>query len=80
VFSLFKDGVYSYRAKCFKPDRRIYETAVRQFGIQARETVFVDDLLPNVAAAQEMGFHAIRYDYNRHGDFVAALAVLGVRV
>lgn len=80
VFELFKDGVYSYRAKCFKPDRRIYEIALRQFGIDARETVFIDDLQPNVDAAQELGFHAIRYDYHRHGDLVGNLAALHVEI
>ncbi len=33
VFKLFSDGVYSYKAKCFKPDRRIYEIALGQFGV-----------------------------------------------
>lgn len=79
-FGLFTDGVYSYRAKCFKPERRIYEIAQAQFGVEPGETLFIDDLQPNVDTAREMGFHAIRYDYNRHGDFAAALAELGVRV
>ena len=80
VFGLFKDGVYSYRAKCFKPDRRIYETALAQFGIEPGETVFIDDLQPNIATALEMGFHAIHYDYNRHDDLVSRLADLAVRI
>ena len=77
VFGLFKDGVYSYRAKCFKPDRRIYEIALQQFGIAAGETLFIDDLQPNIDAARALGFHAIRYDHNEHGDFVEKLAELG---
>jgi glucose-1-phosphatase len=80
VLSLFKDGVYSYRAKCFKPDRRIYEIALRQFGVEARETVFIDDLQPNIDTALEMGFHAIHYDHNRHGDLVRKLKALRVKV
>src|SRR5207302_1674595 len=30
VFKLFTDAVYSYRAKCVKPTREIFETAIRQ--------------------------------------------------
>ena len=80
VFELFKDGVYSYRAKCFKPDRRIYEIALGQFGVAAGETLFIDDLLPNVETAREMGLQAIHYDYRRHGDFAAKMGEFGVEI
>jgi putative hydrolase of the HAD superfamily len=80
VFGFFKDGVYSYRAKCFKPDRRIFEIALEQFGIEAHETVLIDDLQPNIDAALELGFKAIRYDYNRHDDLLARLRELGVEI
>ncbi len=78
LFALFKDGVYSYRAKCFKPDRRIFEMALEQFGVAAGETLFIDDLQPNIAAARALGFETIHYDFSRHGDFSAKLAGLGV--
>jgi len=80
VFKLFKDGVYSYRARCFKPDRRIFEMALEQFGVAAKETVFIDDLQPNVDAALALGIRGVRYDHKRHGDFVASLDELKVGI
>jgi len=80
VFRLFKDAVYSHRVKAFKPDTRIYEIALEQFGIHAGETVFIDDLQPNIDAALALGFQAIRYDLRRHGDLLATLRSMGVPV
>ena len=66
IFQLFTDAVYSYRVKCFKPDRAIFEVAVRQFGINPVETVYIDDLEKNVAAARDVGFQAFQYDHADH--------------
>ena len=52
VLQHFVDGVYSFRAKCAKPGRRIYETAIRQFGIKAGE----DDLYRRPAAQYRCRF------------------------
>ena len=79
TFGLFKDAVFSYRVKGFKPEPGIYETALKQFGIEACETVFIDDLQVNVDAARALGFQAIRYDLGRHEDLLRALENLGVR-
>jgi epoxide hydrolase-like predicted phosphatase len=47
-----------------KPDREIYDYALRAVGLPAAECVFVDDLLPNVLAAREAGMVAIHHtDY-----------------
>jgi len=78
VFGLFKDAVFSFRVKGFKPGREIYEIALRQFGVEAGETLFIDDMQANVDAALELGFHAIRYDHNRHDDFLRELDAMGV--
>lgn len=80
VFGLFKDAVYSYRVKCFKPHRRIYEIALEQFGIEASETLFIDDLLPNIETARQIGLHAVHYDYKKHNDFLAEMNRLGIRL
>lgn len=51
------DGVVrSYKAGCMKPDRRIFETVVRECGIKPEETLFFDDSKRNLEAAAEMGF------------------------
>ena len=78
VFQYFSGAVYSYLAGCMKPGRRIFEIAMRQFGVDPGETVYIDDLAPNVATAREIGFHAFQYDHTRHELVVEELAALGV--
>jgi glucose-1-phosphatase len=80
VFECFLDGVYSYRAKCAKPDRRIFEMAVTQFGVNPEKTVFVDDLPANVESAAGIGFRSIQYDFTNHAEFERMLAVFGVDI
>lgn len=79
-FSCFDDAVYSYRVRCAKPDPAIFHLAAKQFGVKPEETLFIDDLAPNIAAAREVGFHAIAYDYRRHGDFCEAIRPLGLPI
>lgn len=79
VFELFTDAVYSYKVRAAKPDRAIYETAARQFGVKPVETFFVDDLIANVEAARAVGFQAHHYHHDRHAAFLTALAAVGIR-
>ena len=44
-----------------------------------QETMFIDDLAPNIATAREVGFVAIHYDHARHGEFLETLARLGLK-
>lgn len=78
VFQHFRDGVYSFRAKCAKPNRRIFEIAIKQFGLRPGNTVYIDDLPANVDSALKLGFKAIRYDLRSHAEFEERLAELGV--
>jgi len=78
VFRCFSGAVYSHEAKCMKPGRAIYETAMQKFGVNPAETVFIDDLPANVQTARELGFVAIQYDFTRHGDFLDALKAAGI--
>ena len=52
---------FSNEAGCRKPDARIYEMALAHFATRPEETVFVDDMLPNVVAARNLGIRAIHY-------------------
>ena len=80
VFQHFLDGVYSYRAKCAKPDRRIFEMAITQFGVNPEKTVFVDDLPANVESASRVGFRSVQYDFRKHIEFERRLALLRIEV
>ncbi|MEO6847094.1 MAG: HAD family phosphatase [Chthoniobacterales bacterium] len=68
-FSHFEDGVYSYRAKFLKPEPDIFRIAERTFSVDPRKTLYIDDREENVKAAEEHGFIALLYDYNRHEEF-----------
>ena len=79
VFGKFSDGVYSYRAKLAKPDRAIFELAVRQFGVDPRRTIYLDDLTANVEAARGAGLRAFCYRPDAHDDLIAVLRREGVQ-
>jgi putative hydrolase of the HAD superfamily len=45
-----------------KPDPRIYEIACERLGVLPSETIFLDDLGPNLKPARAMGMHTIKVD------------------
>lgn len=58
---LFNDVVISARVGLVKPELAIYRHMLQQFGLREEEAVFIDDSLPNVLAARELGLRAIHY-------------------
>lgn len=54
----FDGKVVSYKAKCYKPDRAIFEYTCKHCGIEPEETLFFDDSPSNVEAARRFGFNA----------------------
>ena len=60
-FAHFKHLVISGAILLVKPEPAIYKHLVEQTGIVPAESVFIDDLLKNVIAARECGFHAIQF-------------------
>jgi epoxide hydrolase-like predicted phosphatase len=61
---LVDEIVYSHESGMSKPDPRIYALACARLDVRPQETVFLDDVEPNVAAARDAGMHAIRYEDN----------------
>ncbi|MBR3019145.1 MAG: HAD family phosphatase [Clostridia bacterium] len=56
------DGVVvSNREKLAKPDHAIFALLAERFGVNPRETLFIDDTLPNVLAAESLGFRTWHY-------------------
>lgn len=74
VFNLFQSGVYSYSAKASKPGRQIFEIAIEQLSLEPTQTFYIDDLLPNIQTAKELGFITHHYDLARHHELETALA------
>ena len=59
VFQEFEDIVVSGEIKMIKPNPEIYEFALNKFGIEADETLFIDDNAANIATAHDLGFSTI---------------------
>lgn len=47
--------------KLIKPDVAIYETHHRDFNLDPRATLFIDDSLANVEGARKAGWHAVHF-------------------
>jgi len=50
---------FSHEMGMSKPDPRCYELVIRETGIRPEETVYVDDLLPNIEAGRKFGFQCL---------------------
>ncbi|HEV3504119.1 MAG TPA: HAD family phosphatase, partial [Actinomycetes bacterium] len=56
------DGVLvSGEERLIKPDPAIFELMVDRFGLDPGSTLYVDDSAANVAAAERLGFDAVRF-------------------
>jgi putative hydrolase of the HAD superfamily len=58
---LFRAGVFSARVKLIKPEAAIFAHAVEVFGVDAADTLFIDDLLHNAQAARDAGWQAMHF-------------------
>ncbi|CAN5914987.1 HAD family phosphatase [soil metagenome] len=58
---LFRQGVFSSRIKMVKPDAEIFAHAAQAFAIQPAQTLFIDDVLPNIETARAAGWQAIHF-------------------
>jgi 2-haloacid dehalogenase len=59
--SWFKDVVVSSFAGVCKPDPAIFALALRQFGVQAADCLFIDDVAANVDGARAAGLAAVQF-------------------
>lgn len=57
-FDLCKGVVVSCEAKLIKPDPKIYQHLCERFSLEPGECIFIDDMLENVEAARNGGWHA----------------------
>lgn len=61
-YDFFKDLdgiVVSGVEKIIKPDPQLYRILLDRYGIQARESLFIDDNYANIETAQQLGFQTI---------------------
>ena len=60
-FDCFGDIVVSGDVKLIKPDPRIFHLLLQRIGRTADECILIDDSLPNIEAANSLGFQTIRF-------------------
>jgi len=60
-FSLFDGMVVSAKVKCLKPDAQIFHCLTGEYGIIPSESLFIDDTMENIDAAENLGFKAIHF-------------------
>ena len=78
VFKYIEDRVLSCEEHLLKPDTMIYRCALQRFGIEAEESIFVDDKAENVDGAKAVGIDGIVFD--NADQFCAELAERGIDV
>ena len=59
IADLFDPIVNSSRLGIAKPAPEIYQELLKRMGLEAGETMFIDDRADNVAAAASLGMHVI---------------------
>lgn len=55
----FDKSYYSHQIGYRKPEREAYQIILDENGLKPEQTLFIDDTLPNVEAAQALGIQAI---------------------
>lgn len=61
-FKLFDGMVISSRVKLLKPDDKIFYRLIEEYNIVPGETAYIDDLQPNLDAAQKLGFVPVLFE------------------
>jgi putative hydrolase of the HAD superfamily len=74
---IFDAYTLSYEVGAIKPDRAIYEDAVRKAACRPEEAVFIDDMAENVEAAAALGIKGIVFK-SGETDLAAELRALGI--
>ena len=60
-FDFVDGGIYSYELHICKPEKEIYKKLLEKYNLEAKETIFIDDSLPNIESANELGINAIQF-------------------
>ncbi len=74
VYGLFDGEVVSCEEHVVKPERHIYEILLERYGLDPRETLFIDDREANIVAAGELGISGHVFN---HADPASSCRQLG---
>lgn len=59
IFDLIDSFTYSCYVGTTKPDAKMYEHALKDIGLDGKDTLFVDDYIPNLEAAARFGIKPV---------------------
>jgi putative hydrolase of the HAD superfamily len=78
---LFDVSCYSYELGARKPDPEFFRQALRRIDADAATVLFIDDNLPNVEAAREVGLNAEHWHFDEgHDVLYARMASYGIQL
>jgi putative hydrolase of the HAD superfamily len=60
-FDIFDGMIISYKEKLLKPEKEIYQLLLNRYNLNPEDTFFVDDIVENIMAAEELGIKGILY-------------------
>ena len=60
-FNYIDGGVYSFEIGSTKPNKANYLELLNKYNLIANETIFIDDKIENVEAANKVGIHGIQF-------------------
>ena len=58
----FDGGSYSYQEHIKKPDERFFNTLINRYNLNVKETIYFDDRMKNIEAANKIGIKAIKFE------------------
>ncbi|MDD2305352.1 MAG: HAD family phosphatase [Prolixibacteraceae bacterium] len=61
-FQAFDGIVVSGEEKLIKPDKKLYHLLLDRYNLKAESTIFIDDNVKNINAAEEIGLIAIHFE------------------
>jgi len=61
VLPLAQGAIVSADERCMKPEPSIYALLLERFSLNPEETLFIDDMPDNIAAARSHGIHAVHF-------------------
>lgn len=70
VFERFSGGILSYLTGHVKPEQAIYQLAIKNYGLSAGKTLYIDDLPENIEGGMQAGFLCHQYRADKHDDFL----------
>lgn len=62
IADIFEELFLSYKLKCAKPQREIFEKVIKKSKMVPEETLFIDDMVVNLETAASLAFKTLLYD------------------